>query len=122
MNLLRTIIFIVSVSLICFSSLNAQNNTTTGKKTPPKTDSVSFKQSFTERYFEIRDSYPALTAIHADYAAAAYTKEEFMKRYYEMQAVYPKFTWAFGDYARSEYTLDEFIKRYYRMKDPYKAK
>jgi hypothetical protein len=38
--------------------------------------------SFLERYFQIRDTYPALAEVHYNYAGSNNTLESFTKRYY----------------------------------------
>src|SRR5688572_25420633 len=68
-------LFLLFHSLVSFG----QNSTVVAKTI---TDSAKTDdRSFIERYYEIRDSYPELTAIHGNFAAASCTKEKFMKKY-----------------------------------------
>src|SRR5688500_14460761 len=62
-------------------------------------------EGFLRRYFQIRDTYPKLAAIHGSYAASNLQLEDFMKRYHQIAATYPKLKSVWGYYAGSTYSL-----------------
>jgi hypothetical protein len=108
-------IVLVFCSTFIFNGVHAQATKTPAKKT--ETKNATSDQTFLDRYYEIRDTYPNLFDCYGNYAASWYSLPKFMERYNQIKAAYPQLTDAFGNYAGSEYSLDEFAKRYYAIKD-----
>ena len=86
---MKKLTLVSALALFCSSvistGLNAQTTALANKKeTTPKT-SVK-EEVFMERYYNLKESYPALTNLHGAFAASSNAKTKFMERYYAIKA------------------------------------
>jgi hypothetical protein len=90
------------------------------KKTVTSNDNEKRKDiAFIDRYYDIKETYPSMSEIHATFAAASISKEKYMERYNAIKAAYPKLKSVWANYAGSDHSLETFAKRYYEIKDTY---
>src|SRR4051812_31780424 len=117
---MKKLTFASAIAAFCLTvnsaSLNAQSNVLASntKKTETSTAKEDF---FMERYFGMKESYPALTNLYGAYAASSVDKSKFMERYYAIKASYPNLKSEHDNYAACDHTMETFIKRYYAIKD-----